>query len=336
MPVYNCQQYVAEAVESILHQRFTDFELIIIDDVSTDKTFEIISAIHDPRVKLIRKERNTGYTESLNYGLSLATGELIARMDGDDISMKERFTKQVNFLDQNPEVIACGTWFMLMNDKRVINHPFNPEHLKVTLMDYCAIGHPTVMFRKDKMNELGYTYNAFMEPAEDYDLWTRLAAHGKLANIPEVLLHYRVHNNQVSSTRLKVQQEHARQSQVRMLKYIMPDANEEETLSHIQYLEGTGINSLPRLEELITWGKKLVDINETVRFYDRHFLEQLIVDKEIMLTRKFFNQKEQHNLKTLALMYTLRKRVFTAFSKIEIVKLVAKAVLFRKRTQHAV
>ena len=114
MPVYNCELYVQEAIDSILNQTFIDFELLIIDDCSTDKTVEIINNYADKRIKLTTKPHNTGLTNSLNYGLSIAQGQYIARMDGDDVSVLDRFEKQVKFLDTNPDIILCGTWYQLM------------------------------------------------------------------------------------------------------------------------------------------------------------------------------------------------------------------------------
>ena len=107
MPVYNCAEYVAEAIQSILDQTFSNFELIIVDDKSTDETLEVTKIFSDKRIRLIEKPANTGYTESLNLGIELSRGHLIARMDGDDISMPQRFEKQVNFLFENPLVIVC-------------------------------------------------------------------------------------------------------------------------------------------------------------------------------------------------------------------------------------
>ncbi len=111
MPVYNCELYIKEAIDSILNQTFTDFEFLIIDDASTDKTVSIIKEYKDFRIQLIEKEGNKGISDSLNYGLKVAKGEYIARMDGDDISLPERFVKQVTFLDSNPDVILCGSNF---------------------------------------------------------------------------------------------------------------------------------------------------------------------------------------------------------------------------------
>lgn len=198
MPVYNCAQYVGEAIDSVLNQTYTDFEFLIIDDASTDKTVSIIKAYKDSRIKLIEKPKNTGYTNSLNSGLTIANGEYIARMDGDDISLPERFAKQVAFMDTHPDIVACGTAYSIIGSELVKRFPKNHEDLKIILLNKTCFGHPTVMLRLSVIKEHSVTYDITKEPAEDYDLWVRLLAYGKFCNLPEVLLDYRVHDNQVS------------------------------------------------------------------------------------------------------------------------------------------
>ena len=134
MPVYNCEAYVGEAIDSILGQSFTDFEFLIIDDASNDNTVSVIQSFTDSRIRLIEKPRNTGYTNSLNYGLTIAKGEYIARMDGDDISLPERFAKQVTFMDAYPEVVACGTTYSIIGSSEIKNVPLNHDDIKVQLL----------------------------------------------------------------------------------------------------------------------------------------------------------------------------------------------------------
>jgi glycosyltransferase involved in cell wall biosynthesis len=125
MPVYNCELYIKEAIYSILNQTFTDYELIIIDDCSTDSTADIIKDYSDSRIIFFEKDSNSGYTNSLNYGLSVAKGEYIARMDGDDISLPTRLEKQVHFLNSNPDIVLCGTSYSIMEQQGVFYMPQN-------------------------------------------------------------------------------------------------------------------------------------------------------------------------------------------------------------------
>lgn len=195
MPVYNTkEEWLREAIESILNQSYKDFEFIIIDDGS-DKSIEpIVNSYNDARIVLIRQE-NQGIAKSLNYGFKISKGEYIAIMDSDDISMPERFEKQVTFLDNNPKITVLGSWFEAFPKKEVCKHPKNPKYLDFT--KFCCIAHPSVMLRR-----LGFKkYNLYYNPkykCEDYELWSRAVRILDFYNLQEVLLKYRVHSSNAS------------------------------------------------------------------------------------------------------------------------------------------
>lgn len=207
LPVYNCEQYIFETVQSVLNQTFADFELLIVDDCSTDNTVAIIKEFNDDRIQLTLKEKNTGYTDSLNYAVSIAKGQYIARMDGDDICVSTRFEKQVAFLDENPNIILCGSAIQIIGTNTVLRHPSSHEAIKIKLCFSSSFYHPSVMGRVEVFQ--ANPYDKKYEPAEDYDLWTRLVFQGELANLEEVLLLYRVHDNQVSNERKTTQEAHS-------------------------------------------------------------------------------------------------------------------------------
>ena len=198
MPVYNAERYVAEAVESILGQTFGDFEFLIIDDGSTDGSRRILEsfAARDPRIRLVSRP-NTGYVVALNEMLGMARGELIARMDADDVAMPGRFERQAAYLREHPEVVAVGTSLVIIDPHGA---PLAEKHLpeahetieKILFETDLAICHPSAMIRRDALLQLG-GYKPEYCPAEDIDLWLRLAEVGRLANVPEVLIRYRQH-----------------------------------------------------------------------------------------------------------------------------------------------
>ena len=228
MPVYNCQPYIEESVNSILNQTFTDFEFIIIDDCSTDGTFEYLQSLTDPRIKLIRKTENTGYTISLNMGLDIAQGKYIARMDGDDISVHTRFEKQVAFMNANPEVVVCGGAYEIIGSNHKIIHKSSNEDIVLELISFCHFGHPTVFMRNITLKSNNIKYDIDYEPAEDYKMWTILWEYGKLANLTDVLLYYRVHPNQTTSQRGQIQSEIAKNISIEyVLKLSSGNANAE-------------------------------------------------------------------------------------------------------------
>ncbi|HBE03003.1 MAG: hypothetical protein A2096_04770 [Spirochaetes bacterium GWF1_41_5] len=202
MPVYNCGQYLTAAIESILKQKFTDFELLIIYDRSSDASDEIIDKYHkqDSRLR-IHENRGLGIISALNCGLDLAAGEFIARMDADDISLPERINSQYNLMKKNPECILCGTWYKYINEEdKVLSEIPLPEHdseIKTLLAVSAVFAHGSVMFRRSALGNLRYS-EAKPNFAEDYRLWTELAFRGRLAVIPEYLYHYREYSASLS------------------------------------------------------------------------------------------------------------------------------------------
>jgi len=200
LPVYNAARYVAEAIESILAQTFTDFELIIIDDGSTDDTLPILQRYQaqDARIRLITREHK-GIVSTINEGIDLAQGEWSARMDADDIALPYRFERQLQWLAQT-DADVCGGWaqFFGMNNSHILKHPQSDAAIKTELLFMSPFANPTVMMKTALIKQLRYA--APFEYAEDYDLWQRATrAHWKMTNMPEVLLQYRQHCAQISS-----------------------------------------------------------------------------------------------------------------------------------------
>ncbi|MCA9229582.1 MAG: glycosyltransferase [Planctomycetales bacterium] len=198
MPVYNAETYVCESVQSILRQSFESFRLICVDDGCTDGSSEILDrlAAEDRRIEVLRQE-NAGLVGALNAGLSKCTAPLIARMDADDIAMPDRFQRQVEFLQADPKVFAVGTAILEMDTDSeplaIVQNPLEHEQIDAGLMQMrSGLAHPSVMMRRRAVQSLG-GYRAEFEWVEDYDLWLRMSEHGRLANLPEVLLCYRQH-----------------------------------------------------------------------------------------------------------------------------------------------
>ncbi|CDH43066.1 glycosyltransferase [Candidatus Contendibacter odensensis] len=206
MSVHNGERFLREAVDSILNQTYTNFEFIIFDDCSTDSSLAILQSYTDPRIRIIKNDKNLGLTVSLNKGLSLAQGELIARMDADDISRPSRFEKQVVFLDQHPEVAVVGTWIECIDREgrifKQIKSPTEPAIIRNELLRKNFMWHPTVTFRKHAAITTGGYQNKAGRFAQDYDLWLRLSDNHQIANLPEYLLLYRYHAEQITWKKL--------------------------------------------------------------------------------------------------------------------------------------
>jgi GT2 family glycosyltransferase len=205
LPVYNGEPFLAAAVESILAQTLPDFELIAVDDGSTDTSALTLERLArgDPRL-LVVSQPNAGIVAALNRGLALARGEFVARMDADDVACPERFAKQIAFLDAHPEVAVVGAAVTLIdaNGKpiRDMRYPESPQAVAEFLRTASALAHPAVMMRKEAVIAAG-SYRPAYRHAEDYDLWLRLVERHKLANLPDRLLLYRQHGAKLSFSR---------------------------------------------------------------------------------------------------------------------------------------
>lgn len=199
MPAYNGGKYLREAIDSILAQTFTDFEFIIINDGSTDGTKEIILSYDDPRIVYLENEQNSGICVTLNRGIDAARGKYIARMDSDDISLPERFARQVEYMDAHPGIGVLGTDIEVFGEgitPYVFEQLHTPEECHAGLLFNSCFAHPSVMIRKNVLKENILKYNDDFRGLEDYELWWQISKHSKLNNLPEALLRYRHHKGQ--------------------------------------------------------------------------------------------------------------------------------------------
>lgn len=225
MPTYNAEKYIAEAINSILSQTFIDFEFIIINDASTDSTKEIIKSFQDSRITLINNEQNRGVAKSLNIGIAAAEGKYIARMDADDISLQQRLQTQFDFMEQHPDIDICGSWMETFGDNKcIIKVPKKHNDIKDELFFSCSMLHPTVIFKKN----LNLQYSSDFPRAEDYDLWCRKINELKFANIPEILMYYRIHSNQIGKAKKTKQNQDSYLIRLRNLENIDLHLNHEE------------------------------------------------------------------------------------------------------------
>lgn len=214
MPAYNVENYVEEAVNSILNQTYPNFEFIIIDDGSTDRTPDILKKIADSRIRLLFSEKNEGNYPARNKGCRLAKGKYIAVMDADDIALPDRLAIQVKYMEENLYVQLCGGAYKLTGKNLTIVEPTKYEEIKYVLIKTFCMSHPTIMFRRKAIEDVGY-YRTDSLYAEDYDLVLRLALKGVVINIPDVLLIRRQHEQQISNAYNREQNEFSRKIQLR-------------------------------------------------------------------------------------------------------------------------
>ncbi len=285
MPVYNGEQFISEAIDSVLNQTYSNFKLLVLNDNSQDRTSKILEDYKkkDSRIEIVTKSQNVGPANLRNEGIDLAKTEFIALMDADDIALPTRFEKQLAFLENNSEYGVCGTWFTFFGDKknRIIKHEETHEELKIQMLSNCCIGNPTVMFRKSHLAELRFE-NDYV-PAEDYRLWSQLITKTKFYNIQESLLNYRWHPNNISQTKaenLKKSETIIKKKQLRNLGILSDDPNIENYLNAINLKRD--LSKLDIIQTIKT-SKILKKINSEQKIYEQHLFD-VHIDKVIIRT----------------------------------------------------
>ncbi len=198
MTTRNGARFIRDSIDSVLAQTRTDFELIIVDDGSTDETPSLLAGYDDPRLRVIRPERNLGVAEARNFGLAVCRGEYVAALDHDDISLPERLAVQVRYLDAHPEVVLAGTEVLLrMQDGRTLPTDHVPGSSPALVHWMLHVDNPftwsSVMIRAAALRRLGIFLRREAEPADDFDLYHRLSGIGALARLNETLTIYRWH-----------------------------------------------------------------------------------------------------------------------------------------------
>lgn len=271
MPTYNVAPYVKKAIESVLRQTYADFELLVIDDCSTDNTLEVVSELKDPRIKIAKNDHNLGLADNLNRGLSLITTEYVARMDGDDIALPHWLEMEMNYLESHPDVGVCGGGgerFGAMVS--TIRFPEEHEDIAVNLLFQCSIIVPT--FRMSLYYEKGLRYRSDAFPAEDYCFWSEVCAVTRLHNISDTLFRYRMHASQICSSLKEAQRGKVAEVQKRMLAHI-PGLTVEE----MDYFTGP---FLDRVGSVVDWrqrcmfANRLVSLNGASGFFNSKALKR--------------------------------------------------------------
>lgn len=275
LPVYNVAPYLKEALNSILNQTIQDFEIIIIDDCSTDNTVEIANSYNDERLKVILKAENKGLIDSLNVGFKAATGKYIARMDGDDISDLMRFEKQLNILEKNPEIKVCGSWLQAFGDNNnIIKHKEHHEQILVNMMIHCSMSLGSVMLDRDwAKNEYFYEEKKHVE---DYDFWSRVIWKGKFYNIQEVLYYYRIHEKQVSSTYNEIQRKGDVPIKLVFFKKLNYNQDKFQNIFLLKMFMQNEIFSISELVLIFEWFSILKKQNQKLKIYMQSEFNQVI------------------------------------------------------------
>lgn len=282
MPVYNAENFLKEAIDSILCQSYKNFEFIIINDGSTDKSLNIIKSYKNKRIKLINHKTNKGLIFSLNEGIKIAKGKYIVRMDADDISLKNRIRIQTKYMESHPKIGICGTWIETFGSGSSIwETSKNSDYIKTRMLMESSIAHPSVIIRKNALLDNNLFYRKDYIHAEDYDLWVRAADIFPVTNIQQTLLRYRVHKDQIGKlhkTRQNVSSMKVRTNQLNKLG-IKP--NKIEKKIHLNIGEWRGAKTRKELFEMKKWIEKIYFSNKKTKRYNEKILRKLLTERWI-------------------------------------------------------
>ena len=279
LPVYNAEDYIHESIQSILKQTFEDFELLILNDGSTDHSKQIIMAQTDKRIRYLENRNNQGLIKTLNKALYFAKGTYIARMDADDLCADTRLEKQLDFFCRDREVDILGTNQYIIGTNECISHQLTNEENKVRLLLQPAVAHSSVMMKRQALFDNKLYYDRLALYAEDYKLWTDASLCGlSIKNLPEYLCGYRIHDNQISKTQSYVQKIVADSIRLAYARYFFKefvDGNEKE---YFLLLFGSQrrleVEELVRIERLCM---RLIGQNKAKQYFCRGFYSATIV-----------------------------------------------------------
>jgi len=292
MPVYNRAEFIGEAIQSILSQTYKNFELIIIDDASTDNTLKVISEFtDDDRILLLKNKKNEGVAATRNRGIEIAKGEFIAFMDSDDISLPQRFEKQVKILCSHKEVIVCGSWLRFLESQKLIKHKEYHNEIISRLLLHCSLSLGTVMIKSFILRKAKLNPN--LKFGEDYEFWSRICWMGEMYNIPKPLLLYRTHRNQLSGRHKQQQLKmdvDIRLSLFKKLNYPVskfPDDLLKKVILFDEYI------SIPEFSKFLSWLENLKKKNRVQMVFPPEEFDKVIEEiRENLLFKIYFKENK--------------------------------------------
>jgi glycosyltransferase involved in cell wall biosynthesis len=271
IPFYNAQAYLGEAIESILQQTFTDFELLLLNDGSTDNSFAMSQKYTDRRIRLLNYTQNQGLVAIRNIALQEAQGEYLAWLDADDIALPNRLAQQVAYLDKNPHIALLGSYAMYIdrqgNDIQLVSPKIDQNLLPIWLLFQNCFPQSAVMLRKKCLTDFTLQYRKDFPPAEDYDLWVQIAKHATISNLPQTLVKHRKHDDNITKQQREIQEANILKIIAHQLTELGINFQENELLlhrkiSHYHYTPSTAI-----YEAIGKWLTKLHEANLKVQRY---------------------------------------------------------------------
>jgi len=303
------EDYLTKAIMSILNQTYKNIEFIIICDGS-ETNYATLKKISDNRIKIIKHDKSQGLTKSLNEAIRMSTGDYIARMDSDDISLKYRIETQVRFLEKNPDIDICSTLFKQFGDidNTVITLYNNPDGIKSELFLDNRLAHPSVMIRKSFLDKNNILYDENFKYAQDYELWSRACHITKIAIVPKLCLLYRVHNKQIGYEKKNEQLELCKKIITRNLKHLEIDIN-DKTIDNILFLSRKQPKKIEK-KDIESFIKLLLDNNKNLKIYNNRLFKTVLYYNytiaSLIINKRIPNIK--YIIKGHFILFQIRKR----------------------------
>ena len=330
MPTYNVAPWVEEAIQSVLNQTYRDFELLVVDDASTDDTLDRVRSIDDPRIRIASFPNNVGLSENLNRGLDIIDTELVARMDGDDIAEPDWLETGVHVLDTHPEVGVCSFGFKFFGAKTsLVRFPEHHEDSKAQMLFGCTVIVP--VFRRAVMadNHLRYSTEAF--PAEDYMMWSNVYPLTQIYNVQRTLFHYRTHPTQISTSRREAQIVKSNEVRLKMLLWLNPNFTDEEKRYFLDVFVPCKIESKGEVPKLKSFAQLIIDRNT----YGNYSTEALRQKFKFHIGYGVLEYAERtyfpHGYTPLALFRLLFSGLYTTLPAKNRRKILVKCLLFKEK-----
>ena len=309
MPAYNAATYIAQAIDSILQQTFRDFELIIVNDGSTDRTEDIVLSYQDNRIRYFKNDGNKGLTYTRNRLVGLSECKYIAFLDSDDFAVLNRLEVQYEILISNPELVLVSSSVMSLTESGETEQGnwlfnINEIQLPVHFLFYNPIVTSAVMFKKESLP--AEIFRDGYPPCEDYDLWVRMLFKKKGKVIPDIHATYRLYNNSVSKRKADDARNNRNKVIVDQLEYYFPNMySAEDAAIHLSLVEFSLKNSLQDIPALEQWIYKILDLNSCYHHFEERILSQVLYERIL----KKFLRLQQYNISVFRTLLRFRKRL---------------------------
>jgi len=267
LPVYNGATFLRAAIASVRAQTCRDWELLIVDDASTDGSGELAQSFQDPRIRVLRNPDRLRLAGALNRGLEAARGVYLARMDADDLCLPTRLAEQVAFLEQHPDLGLCGTWVRTMGAERATQcYPTETGRLRAFALFNSPFAHPSVLWRRAWFERAQLRYDGAFYPTEDYELWSRALAHFPAANLGRVLLRYRLHHASLTGADWTNMDAQAARISAGLLARLGLHADPDELQLHRHLAQGRPVRTWAALGRAEAWLARVAAVNAASRW----------------------------------------------------------------------